>query len=103
MSTPIRPADTGPYFFHVSCGGCHQLHAPGEVDHKTGQHAPPLADAGAGYDPALFRRLIRTGADATGRPLGMMKEAMDGGVHDLSDDEIAAIQSYLEKEARHSS
>ncbi|MGY4398299.1 mono/diheme cytochrome c family protein [Sphingomonas sp. UYAg733] len=93
-----RPADIGRYMVSISCAGCHDLHKERPSDDGK-QIVPALATVGASYDPAAFRRLLRTGIGMTPRDLGMMREAAVGGLRVLTDSEIVAIQAYLRAEA----
>jgi cytochrome c553 len=98
VSVATRPADIGNYFVSISCAGCHKLHEAQPSDDGR-QIVPALAPIGAAYDPAAFRTLLRTGVGTTKRDLGMMRVAAVGGLHALTDAEIAAIQAYLTAEA----
>lgn len=88
-----RPADVGAYFAEGTCIGCHRMDAPHEMG--PADTAPPLAMVAASYDDAAFRRLLRTGVAASGHETGLMSEVAKGGLHLLSDGEIAAIHAYL--------
>ncbi|MDQ0464505.1 cytochrome c553 [Caulobacter ginsengisoli] len=56
--------------------------------------APDLNIAAA-YDPADFKRLLRTGIAAGNRRLGLMSESAPIRFRNLSDAEIEALQAYL--------
>jgi cytochrome c553 len=60
--------------------------------------APDLTIAAA-YDPADFKRLLRTGIAAGNRRIGLMSEIAPVRFHDLSDAEIDALQAYLKVRA----
>jgi mono/diheme cytochrome c family protein len=91
-----RPADTGRYFYKSICADCHLLDKPNAVEGET---APALAPMAAAYDPAAFKKLLRTGVGMSKPNLGLMSGVAKESLHALSDDEIAAIQSYLKGEA----
>jgi cytochrome c553 len=92
-----RPADIGRYFVDTMCSECHTLDTPKPND--NGQVAPALASTVASYDPAAFKKLMRTGVGMSNRDLGLMKEIGQEAAYALSDEEIAAIQAYLTREA----
>ncbi len=98
VSTAHRPADIGQYIVSVSCEGCHRLHEPTPAGDGS-EIAPPLADVAAAYDPAAFKRLIRTGVGMTRPQLGEMSDVARSDLKYLSDDEIAAVQDYLKRQA----
>jgi mono/diheme cytochrome c family protein len=98
VSTPGRPADRGRYFVNVICSACHALQEPKPAHDGKGM-APALAPVAAAYDPAAFRKLLRTGVGTSGRDLGLMKMISVQALQALSDDEIAQIQAYLTAEA----
>ncbi|MEP9357749.1 c-type cytochrome [Sphingomonas sp. KR3-1] len=91
-----RPAERGRYFYASICADCHLLDKPNPVE---GQTAPALAPIAASYDPAAFRKLLRTGVGMGKPDLGLMSGVARESLHALSDDEIAAIQTYLKGEA----
>lgn len=98
VAAKVRPADPGRYYYQTMCSECHKLDAAQPVA-GGGQIAPALAQIGASYDPAAFRKLLRTGVGMSGRDLGLMKEISVEGAYALSDGEIAAIHAYLRGEA----
>jgi mono/diheme cytochrome c family protein len=93
-----RPADVGRYYYNAVCSECHLLDKPKPTEDGH-QIAPALAPMAASYDPAAFRKLLRTGVGMSNRDLGLMKEVATEGAYALNDDEIAAIQNYLKGEA----
>ncbi len=92
-----RPADTGRYFVDIACQACHKLHVDGVMeDGKT--KVPALAPVAAAYDPAKFKRLLRTGVGS--KPdHGIMSVVARAGFVAFTDPEIDAIQAYLKGEA----
>lgn len=91
-----RPADTGRYYYDAVCSECHLL---GQSQQKEGQAVPALAPMAASYDPAAFRKLLRTGVGMGKSDLGLMTAMAKESTHALSDDEITALQTYLKREA----
>ena len=91
--SPHRPADIGRYLAQTSCGQCHAL----DQDRKlgVGDVAPALARAGTGYDAPALAVLLRTGKAKGNRAAPMMGAASAGGLGQLSDAEIGAIDTYL--------
>ena len=94
-SLRLAPLDLGPEtaagrrIVSVACTECHGGDLKGQ---KGGP--PDLIIAGA-YDPADFRRLMRTGVAAGGRQVGMMSAVARRRFSHLSDDEVEAIRLYL--------
>jgi cytochrome c553 len=93
-----RPGDTGAYLAASVCGGCHAVHEP-RVAHDDGRFVPALAAIGPAYDPAAFKRLLRTGIGLSPRDLGLMTRVSKGDLSNLTDAEMDAIHAYLGKEA----
>jgi mono/diheme cytochrome c family protein len=79
----------GRYLVSVACSECHGADLTGQ---KGGP--PDLAVAGA-YDPADFRRLLKTGVAAGGRQVGMMSAVARKRFSHLDDDEVETIRLYL--------
>ncbi len=98
VAQTVRPANVGRYFFNTMCSECHRLYEPQPAGGGS-QIAPALAPMAASYDPAAFRKLLRTGVGMSGRDLGLMKEVGTEATYALTDQEIAAIQQYLTGEA----
>lgn len=98
LAPPLRPAETGRYFAHVSCLACHDLHQAKPEEGAPATIIPALAEVGAAYDPKAFRTLLRTGVGMTPRDLGLMGRVAKGDLRMLTDGEIAAIQAYLVRE-----
>jgi mono/diheme cytochrome c family protein len=93
-----RPADTGRYIAEAVCGGCHSVHQK-RTAHDDSRPVPALAEAGPAYDPAAFRKLIRTGVGLSPRDLGLMARVAKGDLSHLTDAEIDAVHAYLKGEA----
>lgn len=93
-----RPAETGRYLYDAICSACHEIGVPMPVE-RSREIAPALGPMAASYDPAAFRRLLRTGVGKGGRDLGLMSAVATESTTALSDVEIAALHSYLRGEA----
>jgi mono/diheme cytochrome c family protein len=91
-----RPAEIGRYFYDAVCSECHLLGQPNQLDAEV---APALAPMAASYDPAAFKKLLRTGVGMRKANLGLMSDIAKESAHALSDSEIAALQAYLRGEA----
>lgn len=97
MADALRqsPRDLGPataqgrHLVSVACSECHGGDLTGQ---KGGP--PDLTVAGA-YDPADFRRLMKTGVAAGGRELAMMSPTARKRFSHFTDDEVEAIRLYL--------
>jgi cytochrome c553 len=93
-----RPADRGRYYADIACLACHKLAVAGTMeDGKT--VVPPLAPMAASYDADKFRRLLHTGVGASRADLGIMSAVARESFSALTDEEVAAIQAYLKREA----
>ncbi|NJR80252.1 c-type cytochrome [Sphingomonas corticis] len=90
---------TGRYLARIACAECHGPDLKGPKDPQPGD-APDLVVA-AGYTPADFRRLLRTGEAAGGRQVGLMSQEARHRLHALTDAEIGAIHAYLSARAGH--
>lgn len=92
-----RPAEVGRYFVDIACQACHKLHVDGVMeDGKT--KVPALAPVAASYEPARFKRLLRTGVGS--KPdHGIMSVVARASFAAFTDPEIDAIQAYLKGEA----
>jgi cytochrome c553 len=90
-------AELGPQYAqgrHIAATVCSECHGSDlRGDRREG--GPDLA-AASGYDLAQFRRLLRTGASASGRALGEMSEVARKDLRVLTDGEIAALYGYLQ-------
>jgi hypothetical protein len=53
----------------------------------------------AGYEPELFRRLLRTGIAAGDREVSLMSEVARGRYKHLTDAELNAVYRYLKRVA----
>jgi len=97
------PYDLGPQFAAgrrlatISCTECHGPTLDGG-DAVDGRVPPDLTVAGA-YDPAQFRRLMRTGHGVTGRDLGVMAEVARGRFAYFNDGEVSQLYAYLHARA----
>jgi mono/diheme cytochrome c family protein len=89
------PRDEGPATGvgrHLTAVACSECHGNDLTGHKGGP--PDLMIAGA-YDPADFRRLLKTGVAAGGRQVGMMSGAARKRFSHFTDEEVEAIRLYL--------
>lgn len=77
---------------HLTAVACSECHGPDLTGQKGGP--PDLTIAGA-YDPADFRRLLKTGVAAGGRQVGMMSGAARRRFSHFSDEEVEAVRLYL--------
>lgn len=98
VAQPHRPADAGRYFYDSVCAECHLLDKPKPTEDGR-QVAPALPPMAAAYDPAAFKKLLRTGVGMSPRDLGLMKEVATEATYALTDQEIDALQAYLKGEA----
>lgn len=97
------PADLGPQFARgrkLAMVNCAECHGPsfGGGEPKPGTKAPDLIVAGV-YDLPEFERLLRTGVPTGNRKLGLMAEVSQNDFRHFTDEEIAAIHSYLQERA----
>jgi mono/diheme cytochrome c family protein len=81
---------------HLAATACSECHGPALMGGSAGpdQKAPDLRVA-AGYDPAQFRALMRTGRPPDGRDLGLMTTVAKADFSHLTDGEIDALHAYL--------
>jgi mono/diheme cytochrome c family protein len=86
---------------HLAATACAECHGPSLMGGSAGpdQKAPDLRVA-AGYDPAQFRTLMRTGRPPTGRGLGLMTTVSKDDFSHLTDSEIDALHAYLAARAK---
>ncbi len=91
-----RPANVGRYYVDAACMACHKLHEDGFMEDGSTK-VPALAPMAASYDPAVFKRLLRTGV-GTKPDHGLMSVVARAAFAAFSDAEIAAIQAYLKGE-----
>ena len=92
------PLDAGPATAagrHIAASVCSECHGP---DLSGGGDTPDLMIAAA-YDPADFRRLMRTGKAAGGRELRMMSGVSRDRFSRFTDAEIEALHAYLRARA----
>ena len=86
----------GRYIATIACGECHGLDQKGDPEGGV----PNLAVAKA-YDLAEFTALLHDGTGKGGRKLdGMMASAVKWRFKAFTDDEIAALKSYLDARAQ---
>lgn len=81
---------------HLAATACSECHGPALMGGTAGpdEKAPDLRVA-AGYDPAQFKALLRTGRPPSGRDLGLMTEVSKQDFSHLADTEIEALHAYL--------
>jgi mono/diheme cytochrome c family protein len=98
------PIDLGPdhaparHLAAIACTECHGPSLTGGVA-GPGEKTPDLRVA-AGYDPAQFRALLRTGLPPTGRDLGLMTTVSKNDFSHLTDSEIDSLHAYLTARAK---
>jgi cytochrome c553 len=91
--------DYGPAFaagrsLSRACIECHGAKLQGDAFVGT-----PDLNVAAAYDPADFKRLLRTGIAAGNRRLGLMSESAPLRFRAMTDAEIDALQAYLKARA----
>lgn len=81
---------------HLAAIACTECHGPSLMGGVAGpgEKTPDLRVA-AGYDPAQFRTLLRTGRPPTGRDLGLMATVSKNDFSHLTDAEIDSLHAYL--------
>jgi len=86
---------------HLAATACSECHGPALTGGSVGpdDKTPDLRIV-AGYDPAQFRALMRTGRPPTGRDLGLMTTVAKNDFSHLTDAEIDALYVYLEARAK---
>jgi mono/diheme cytochrome c family protein len=86
---------------HLAATACSECHGPALTGGSVGpdEKTPDLRIA-AGYDPAQFRTLMRTGRPPTGRDLGLMATVAKQDFSHLTDAEIDSLYSYLAARAK---
>ena len=86
---------------HLAATACAECHGPALMGGSAGpdQKAPDLR-AAAGYDPAQFRSLMRTGRPPDGRDLGLMTTVSRQDFSQLTDAEIDSLHAYLAARAK---
>ncbi|MBC9033663.1 c-type cytochrome [Sphingomonas sp. JC676] len=98
VAQKTRPADIGRYYVDIACLACHKLTKEGVMEDGK-MKVPALAPMAASYDADKFRHLMRTGEGMGKRDLGLMSVVAKAGFAAMTDQEIAAVQSYLKGEA----
>jgi mono/diheme cytochrome c family protein len=98
------PIDLGPEHRparHLAAIACSECHGPALMGGSAGpdEKAPDLRVA-AGYDPAQFKALMRTGRPPDGRDLGLMTTVGKNDFSHLTDAEIDALYAYLAARAK---
>ena len=85
----------------IASTNCSECHGPALMGGtmESGAEVPDLRIA-AGYDLDQFRRLMRKGEAASGKPLGLMGEVARNDFSHFTDAEIAALHAYLEARAK---
>jgi mono/diheme cytochrome c family protein len=84
------PMARGRYLARIACAECHGDTLQGGFDGR----APTLAIAAA-YSDEAFRHLLRTGEPLVERDLYVMDDAARGRFTHFTDEEIAALHTYL--------
>lgn len=86
---------------HLAAIGCSECHGPALMGGSAGPDAKaPDLRVVAGYDPARFRTLMRTGRPPDGRDLGLMTTVGRDDFSHLTDAEIDALYAYLIERAK---
>ena len=85
-------AKFGRYLARTTCGGCH---APNLRGASNPSFTSPDLRVVAAYSPETFTQLMRAGVAAGGRNVGVMSEWSRAHLSRLTDNEIAALYSYL--------
>jgi mono/diheme cytochrome c family protein len=93
-----RDHERGRYLAATACSECH---GPALMGGTAGpdEKAPDLRVA-AGYDPAQFKTLMRTGLPPTGRNLGLMTTVGKNDFSHMTDAEIDSLYAYLTARAK---
>lgn len=86
---------------HLAAISCSECHGAALMGGSAGpdEKAPDLSVV-AGYDPAQFETLMRTGRPPDGRDLGLMTTVGKDDFSHLSDAEIDALHAYLTARAK---
>ena len=86
---------------HLAATACSECHGPALMGGSAGpdEKAPDLR-AAAGYDPAQFKALMRTGRPPDGRDLGLMTMVGKNDFSHLTDAEVDALYAYLTARAK---
>lgn len=85
-----EPMRFGRYVVMTTCTECHGQNLQGSDFLK----APSLIVT-AGYSDAAFRHLMKTGIGLGDRKLGLMTEASETRFANFTEEELAALQTYL--------
>ena len=99
IAETVPPPDTsepqaaaGRYLARSICAHCHGTDLRGT---SNPDFTAPALRIVAAYSPEAFTQFLRTGTALGGRELRVMSAVARKQLHDLSDDEIAALYSYL--------
>ena len=99
IATSVPPPETsdpqaafGRYLARSICAQCHGTDLRGASDPDF---IAPALQVVAAYSPEAFTQFLRTGVALGGRELRVMSVVARKQLHDLSDDEIAALYAYL--------
>jgi mono/diheme cytochrome c family protein len=86
---------------HLAATACAECHGAALMGGSAGpdEKAPDL-NVVAGYDPAQFRALMRTGRPPDGRDLGLMTTVGRDDFSHLTDAEIDSLHAYLVTRAK---
>ena len=84
------PMKLGEYLAILACAECH-----GPDFQGRGDFTPPLTIAKA-YSPQDFRKLMSTGIGLGDRDLGLMTQMGEFRLKHLTDDEVAALYTFLQ-------
>ena len=86
---------------HLASTACSECHGPALTGGSAGpdEKAPDLSIV-AGYDPAQFKALMRTGRPPDGRDLGLMTTVGKNDFSHLTDAEIDSLYFYLAARAK---
>lgn len=99
IAETVPPPDTtqpqaaaGRYLARSICAHCHGTDLRGA---SNPDFTAPALQIVAAYSPEAFTQFLRTGVALGGRELRVMSGVARKQLHDLTDDEIAALYSYL--------
>ncbi len=93
-----EPHSLGRYIARGTCAECHGMDLRGGQPNPQAKPRPDLRMV-AGYEREQFRRLLRTGRAVGDREVSLMSEVARGRYKHLTDAEIDAVHSYLQRVA----